>query len=295
MTMLMPPQVSRAARIHTQTETRALASVSFLRLRLALRFSLIAPLLAWMLLPAHALSPAEEKGHEIAIEADRRDQGWQDQKADLQMILRNRHGQQSVRKLRNRSLEVADDGDKLLIIFDRPRDVKGTAFLTFTHKAGQDDQWLYLPALKRIKRISSNNKSGPFMGSEFAYEDLTSQEVEKYTYKHLRDETLDSLDCFVVERTPADPKSGYTKQIVWYDKPEYRIQKIEFYDRKADLLKTLTYSGYQRYLDRYWRADEMFMQNHQTGKSTKLDWKDYLFQTGLGERDFDRNSLKRAR
>ena len=164
-----------------------------------------------MLVPVHALSPAEEKGHEVAVEADRRDQGWKDQKADLLMILRNRHGQQSVRELRNRSLEVADDGDKLLVIFDRPRDVKGTAFLTFTHKAGQDDQWLFLPALKRI---SSNNKSGPFMGSAFAYEDLTSQEVEKHTYKHLRDETVENLDCFVVERTPVDPKSGYTKQIV---------------------------------------------------------------------------------
>ena len=291
----MPPQVNRAGRINTRAEARALASVSFIRLQLAVRFALVALLLAWMLLPARALSSAEEKGLEIAAEADRRDEGWQDQKADLLMILRNRHGQESVRELRNRSLEVADDGDKLLVIFDRPRDVKGTAFLTFTHKAGQDDQWLYLPALKRIKRISSNNKSGPFMGSEFAYEDLTSQEIDKYTYKHLRDETVDSLDCFVVERIPVDPKSGYTKQIVWYDKQEYRIRKIEFYDRKADLLKTLTYSSYKQYLDRYWRADEMFMENHQTGKSTELDWKEYAFQTGLSERDFDQNSLKRAR
>lgn len=207
MTTLTPPQANRSARIHTQAETRALASISFIRLWLAMRFSAVALLLAWILTPALALSPAEEKGLEIAVEADRRDEGWKDQKADLLMILRNRHGQESVRELRNRSLEVADDGDKLLVIFDRPRDVDGTAFLTFTHKEGQDDQWLYLPALKRIKRISSNNKSGPFMGSEFAYEDLTSQEIEKYTYKHLRDEAVDGLDCFVVARIPVDPKS----------------------------------------------------------------------------------------
>ena len=295
MTTLTPPQVSRASRVHTKAEARALGSVSFIKLRLAVRFAAVALLLAWILTPAVALSPAEEKGLEIAIEADRRDEGWQDQKADLLMILRNRHGQESVRELRNRSLEVTDDGDKLLVIFDSPPDVKGTAFLTFTHKEGQDDQWLYLPALKRIKRISSNNKSGPFMGSEFAYEDLTSQEVEKYSYKHLRDESVNGLDSFVVERIPVDPKSGYTKQIVWYDKQEYRIQKIEFYDRKGDLLKTLAYSGYKEYLDRYWRADEMFMENHQTGKSTKLDWKEYAFQTGLEQRDFDQNSLRRAR
>jgi outer membrane lipoprotein-sorting protein len=295
MTTLTPPQVNRASHVHTQAEARALASVSFIRLRLALRFSLLAVLLIWMLVPGRALSPAEEKGLEIATEADRRDDGWQDQTADLQMILRNRHGQESVRDLRNRSLEVTDDGDRLLVIFDSPPDVDGTAFLTFTHKEGQDDQWLYLPALKRIKRIASNNKSGPFMGSEFSYEDLTSQEIEKYTYTHLRDESVNGLDSFVVERIPVDQKSGYTKQLVWYDKAEYRLQKIEFYDRKGDLLKTLNYTGYTQYLNKYWRANEMFMENHQTGKSTKLGWKEYAFRTGLDERDFDQNSLKRAR
>ena len=197
--------------------------------------------------------------------------------------------------MRSQNLEVLGDGDKLLIIFDRPRDISGTAFLTFTHTTGPDDQWLYLPALKRVKRISSNNKSGPFVGSEFAYEDLTSQEVEKYTYKYLRNETENGLDSYVVERYPVDPKSGYTKQIIWYDTEHYRIQKVEYYDRKEDLLKTLTYDGYRQYLDQYWRPDRMFMQNHQTGKSTELVWLEYQFNTGLEDRDFDRNSLRSAR
>ena len=121
----------------------------------------------------------EEKGLAIAVEADRRDIGFSNFTAELLMILRNRHGDESTRHLRSRTLEVDEDGDKTLIIFDRPRDVKGTALLTFSHKQGSDDQWLYLPALKRVKRIASNNKSGPFMGSEFAYEDIASQEVEK--------------------------------------------------------------------------------------------------------------------
>ena len=133
-------------------------------------------------LPVVAETP-EEKGLAIAIEADRRDEGFGDNIANLTMILRNRHGQQTSRVLRTRTLEQADDGDKSLIIFDNPGDVKGTAFLSFTHKEGPDDQWLYLPALKRVKRIASGNKSGPFMGSEFAYEDISSQEVEKYGYK----------------------------------------------------------------------------------------------------------------
>ena len=97
-------------------------------------------------------------------------------------------------------------GDLSLVIFDTPADVKGTAFLSHTKKAGSDDQWLYLPALKRVKRIASSNQAGPFMGSEFAYEDISSQELEKYTYKYLRNEDYGGLDCFVVEYDPVDRK-----------------------------------------------------------------------------------------
>ena len=240
-------------------------------------------------------SPDEERGREIAFEWDQRDTGWSDQRSDLRMVLRNRHGEESTRELRSRLLEVEGDGDKLLVIFDLPRDVKGTVFLTYTHRTGADDQWLYLPALKRVKRISSNNKSGPFMGSEFAYEDLASQEVDKYTYRYVREDTANERDCYVVERIPVDQNSGYTRHLVWYDKDEYRLEKIEFYDRKDELLKTLTYSKYVHYLEQYWRADDLFMENHQTGKSTLLSWSQYEFRTGLSDRDFDRNSLKRAR
>lgn len=237
----------------------------------------------------------EEKGLAIALEADRRDTGFRDFTADMQMVLRNRHGQESNRMIRFRVLETTDDGDKSMTIFDNPGDVKGTAFLTFTHKTGDDDQWLYLPALKRVKRISSNNKSGSFMGSEFAYEDLSSQEVEKYTYRWLRDESLDGQDCFVVEFIPVDENSGYTRRVTWIDQAEYRLQRVEYYDRKNTLLKTLTVDGYGLYLGRFWRAESMQMVNHQNGKSTELIWSNYAFQTGLKETDFSQASLKRAR
>ena len=238
---------------------------------------------------------AEERGLEIAVEADHRDTGFHDSQASMRMILRNKRGDESIREIRVRTLEQLDDGDKSLTIFDKPADVRGTNFLTFTHKTGPDDQWLYLPALKRVKRISSRNKSGPFMGSEFAYEDLSSQEIEKYTYKYLRDEACGELQCFVIERIPVDRYSGYTRELAWLDQQEYRPQKIVFYDRKNAKLKTLVYSNYQQYLDKYWRAHDMFMENHQTGKSTRLVWEEYSFQSGLKERDFDRNSLKRVK
>lgn len=248
------------------------------------------------LLPLEAWAEsAEEKGLAIIEEADRRDLGWVDATAEMKMILRNKQGEESERSLRISSLEVTDDGDKSLSVFDSPKDIKGTALLSYTHALEPDDQWLYLPALKRVKRIASANKSGPFVGSEFAYEDLTSQEVEKYTYKWLRDETLDGRETFVIEAYPAYENSGYTRQVVWLDKEMYHPVRIDYYDRKDALLKTLEASDWSRYLDQYWRPGRMNMVNHQTGKSTELLWSDYQFKTGLSDRDFDRATLKRTR
>ena len=240
-------------------------------------------------------TPAEQ-GLAIAVEADARDNGFVNFTADMKMTLHDRHDQQSSRELRVKTLETEADGDKNLIIFESPRDVKGTAFLTYSHKTGNDDQWLYLPALKRVKRISSNNRSGPFMGSEFAYEDISSQEVEKYTYKFLRTEKVGEVPSFVVERYPVNERSGYTRQIVWYDQEEFRISQIEFYDRKDALLKTMTYTEYGFYAEDFWRPGVMSVLNHQTGKSTVLQWSSYVFQVpDLKAGDFEKNSLKRAR
>ena len=257
-------------------------------------------LLLVTLLPlgAAAQSAEEEKGLEISLEADRRDLGFGDSVAAIEMILKNANGQTSTRELRLNTLEVPNegDGDKILSIIESPPDVRGTALLTYTHVNEPDDQWLYLPALKRVKRISSANKSGSFLGSEFAYEDLASQEVAKYTHRYLGDESCgEGLQCFVIERVPVYKHSGYTRQLTWIDHDEYRFWKVDFYDRKNDLLKTLTFSDYQQYLDQYWRALVLDMHNHQTGKSTRLSYTDLRFRAGLTEADFTRNALRRSR
>ena len=262
---------------------------------LALRL-LIAALPACLCLPpiAHAASP-EETGLQIARDARERDDGFGNFTASQAMVLRNKQGKESRRQLRVKVLEVADDGNRTLFVFDRPRDVKGTAFLIHAHKQEADDQWLYLPALKRVKRISSSNRSGSFMGSEFSYEDLGAQEIEKFSYRHLRDEPCGELACSVTEQVPTDRKSGYRRQLVWRDRDELRLWKVEYFDRKDSHLKTLTLDKFERYLDRYWRASEMTMVNHLTGKSTVMHWSDFQFRTDLNERDFTKTGLKRVR
>jgi outer membrane lipoprotein-sorting protein len=260
------------------------------------RFALACMLLPGLWVTAWAESSPEALGRGIFVEADNRDAGYADLEVNLEMVLGNLTGRETIRLLRIRQLEVPLDGDKLLVVFDTPKSIKGTAFLSFTHKVGTDDQWLYLPATKRVKRIASRNKSGPFLSSEFAFEDLAAQEVEKFTYRLDREEVLAQLPCFVVERVPKDEFSGYLRQLVWLDKHEYRVQQIEYYNKRNELLKTLTYDGYQQYLGRHWRPSEMFMQNHQDGKTTKLVWHDYRFGNGFtAERDFSPSTLKRVR
>lgn len=234
---------------------------------------------------------AEARGLEIAKAAEKADLGFNSSTVNLQMTLKNKNGQTSERSLTTRTLELTEDGDKSLIVFNSPKDVKGTSTLTFTHKIGSDDQWLFLPSIKRVKRISSNNKSGPFVGSEFAYEDLSSIEVEKYTYKFIEE----NGDLLIVEQDPVDPKSGYTRRLVTYNKSKgYRIENVEFYDRKNSLLKTLTYSDYKLYKNKFWRAGIFKMVNKQSNKETILKFSNYNFDAELTAEDFTQNALIRA-
>ena len=262
------------------------------------RYLITAVLVSLFIASSLSAETPEERGLSIALEMEKRDKGWGDSTSELEMVLKNRHGETSVRQMRGQSLEVEGDGDKSLMVFDNPRDVKGTAMLTWSHKEGDDDQWLYLPALKRVKRISSSSKSGSFMGSEFSYEDLSSREVNKYTYKFLREEScpceeLKALSCFVSESFPVDKSSGYTKLISWADTDEYRSCRVEFYDRKSSHLKTLIFGDYKKFLDKFWRPMRLDVTNHQSGKSTSMVFKEYKFKTGLKDPDFNQNALMR--
>jgi outer membrane lipoprotein-sorting protein len=248
------------------------------------------------ILPAAAAGQsAEERGLAIAEEAERRARGYGDYSAQLTMVLRSRDGKEHRRAMRMQTLEAEDGGDKTLLIFDSPRDLRGTVLLTHAHPDQSDDQWLYLPALKRVKRIAAGNQSDSFMGSEFAYEDISSQEVRKFTHRLLHEEQIDGEECFVIERRPVDSNSGYSRQVVWLDKTEYRPLRIDYFDRDDKPLKSLHMSGYRRYGGRYWRPEEMVMVNRQTGRTTLLLWSAHDYDTGLGSKDFDPRNVERTR
>lgn len=242
------------------------------------------------------LTPGE-KARSIAVEAESRDAGFADTVTELVMTLRNEEGRERRRRLTWQTLEVSErnEGDKSLTIFHEPRDIAGTAFLSHTHIGREDDQWIFLPALKRVKRIAASNMSSAFVGSEFAYEDLLSDEPEKFDFRWLRDEACGEWQCHVVERRPVYEGSGYSRQVVWYDMEELRQIKIDYYDRRNRHEKTLELMEYRIYLDRHWRPHLMQMEDHLTEKLTLLEFGDFQFQTGLTEQDFDPSALRRLR
>lgn len=226
------------------------------------------------------------KGLHLAQEADRINSGYVGEKSTMTMELINAHGDVTKRKMTMEISEGTTDGDRSRSVFDWPADVKGTKMLTWTHKKGDDDQWLYLPAVKRTKRISSNNKSGSFMGSEFAYEDLGSIEVEKFTYKYLDEPTLGGRPCYRVERFPVDKNSGYKRQVVWMDKEYSNPLKIEYFDRKDELLKIALFEGYKKF-GKHWRMGSIKVENVQTKKRSTITWENRQVGTNLPPERFD--------
>lgn len=254
----------------------------------------LALLLAIGWLPTTYATSSSEQGYAVAKASDLSDAGFKDSRVKLQMVLRNSAGQEVSRNLILNTLEKESDdsGDKTLVVFSSPADVRNTALLNHPHIDNPDDQWLYLPAIKRVKRISTSNKSGPFVGSEFSFEDFTSQELNKYTYDYLRRDTLEGTTVDVIVRVPRDSSSGYSKQIVYVDISNSQPVKVEFFDRKQALLKTLALQGY-RQTQGIWRSYHQQMVNHQTGKSTDLIMSNYEFGVGFKPADFDSSALKR--
>lgn len=244
-----------------------------------------------------AKATPEAKGMAIAKKMEKANKGFIGETSSMEMILIDAYGAKITRKLNGKSLEVADDGDKSLSTFLSPADVKGTKMLTISHKGDDDDQWLYLPSLRRVKRIKSSSKSSAFMGSEFSYEDLGSQEIEKYTYKWLRDEKNKKGDVFwVLERKPKDSKnSGYSKNIMWVSKKLLNPTKIEYYDRKNELLKVSTATNYTSYNvkgKKIWRPGKIHMKNVQTKKQSIFTWKEREIGVKHPDRLFSKNKLK---
>ena len=229
---------------------------------------------------------AAARGLAIARAAYAANRGFASERATLAMELVNAYGEVTKRRLVIETLEVGNDGDRSKVTFLSPADVKGTQLLTWTHRTRDDDQWLYLPALRRVKRIATAEVTGSFMGSELSYEDLAGAEVEKFAYRFLDRAELDGRAAAKLERAPRSRSSGYGREVVWLDEEYQNPLRIEYYDRAGALLKVATFAGYRRY-GRLWRAESVTIENVQTKKRTNLRWEERELPANLAPEGFD--------
>ncbi len=236
----------------------------------------------------------EVKGTRIAQQVKAYNTGFIGESSSMKMTLVDAYGTKTERLMDGIGLEVPEDGNKFIMMFNRPHDVKGTKMLTWGHKDKDDDQWLYLPSLKRVKRISSRTRSSSFMGSEFSYEDLGSQEIEKYHYTFLKDSIVGKDAVWVLQRI-SRKKSGYSKEIVYISKKMHQAVKVEYFDRKNELLKIGTFSDFKEFKvgdKTFFRPSQIHMKNKQTKKESYFVVLSRQLGVKHANRKFSKNALK---
>ena len=189
--------------------------------------------------------------------------------------------------------------DKRIIIFLSPSDVKGTGMLVYDYDHKADDMWIYLPALRKTRRIVSSEKGKSFMGSEFSNADMSAINPDDFTFKILGREKVNETDCWKIECIPSNDEIasdlGYSKEILFVAKKDYILRKAIYFDLDEEVLKTLT-SQKVKMIDtaeKKFFATELIMENHQNGRKSEIimeeievnkDLPDDIFTTAYMER-----------
>ena len=239
--------------------------------------------------------------HQVAVNADERDDG-DDAISELEMILINKKGQERIRKVQTFRKDYDDDPEldtKTVMFFMEPADVKDTGFLTWSYKDDDkdDDQWLYLPALKKVRRISSSKKADYFMGTDFSYSDMGDRNVEDYTYKHLGTEEIDGAECYHIEALPKDEdtikETGYSRSEMWIRPDIWVMMKAKFYDKKGKFLKELTASNIEQ-IDGIWTIGKMHMVNDQNNHQTIFNFSNMTYNTGIDDDVFSQRRITKG-
>ena len=253
----------------------------------------IMPILFILWIFTVTLSAGEITGQQIIENVYNRPTGT-DQTADLTMSLINSRGEKRIREIKQFTKDFGDV-EKKIMFFVSPADVRNTSFMNWSYDdpAKDDDQWIYLPALKKVKRISSDSKSDYFMGSDFTYDDLGDRHPNEDTHKLLREEIVDGDTCYVVESIPKEEEYMYSKTVTWIVKDKWIGKKKEFYDEDGDLLKILLIKKVEKIKD-YWVIILSEMHNVQTDHKTVMELKNVKIDSGISDGKFTERMMKRG-
>lgn len=221
---------------------------------------------------------------------------WKSMKSELELTLVPKKGRERIYKMESYSKKNEKDETRMLIKFLYPSDIKGTKFLLIEHKDADDDMWIYLPALRKAKRISAGGKSGSFMGSDFSNYDIGGGEYEDWNYRLLREDTLEGNSVWVIECTAKSrkiiKKTGYSKVIKWVRKDNYIAVLSEHYDKAGNLKKRIKIDTVEK-IDDIWFETEMTAENLETGHKSKFLFKNIKTNVTIPEKYFKSSYLER--
>ena len=242
---------------------------------------------------ANQMAAQELTGREIIDKAYNQPTG-EDQTSNLTMTLINKSGSERVRKIKQFTKDFGDV-EKSIMFFTAPADVKNTSFMNWTYDDPDksDDQWIYLPALKKVKRISSDSKSDYFMGSDFTYDDLGDRKLDDDTHTLLREETIDGIDYYVVESIPKDEDYMYSKTVTWIRKDNFIGLKKEFYDEDGELLKILKIKKFEE-ISGFLVITNSEMENVQKTHRTIMKLDNIQINTGIPASKFTERMMMRG-
>jgi outer membrane lipoprotein-sorting protein len=255
-----------------------------------IRLAAVALLLVIVISVGFAQSPS---GEDIMRQVFTRPQP-RDVSGSLTMTLENARGDRRVRSV-NQYVADFGDAEKKLLVFAAPADVRDTAFMNWSYAdpGRPDDQWIYLPALRSVRRISAERRNDSFMGSDFTYDDLSERHPDMDTHRLEATETIDGRTVYVVESVPLDASSAYGRTRSWIADGIWIGLRREFYDRAGEHIKTLTVEEY-RQIDGFWTIERMVMKNEVSGHSTTMELSDLRLDTGLSENLFTERTMTRG-
>ena len=253
---------------------------------------------AVMLVSLAAEAKESMTGREVVVRYDRQIRASTEE-VEMTMNLINKDGKARTRQLVSISKTNEEGKQDSLLRFVEPADVRGTALLTHEHADADDDRWLYLPALRKTRRVAATDDSDNFMGSDFAYEDIDFEELNAFDYKLLGDEIKDGFDCYIVEATPSTEKkakeSGYSRRIMWIRKDNYFMVAVDYYNSRNELTKQR--KAYEIKLvdgTEKWRPERQVMINLKTGHKTELKYSNFVIGANVSDRTFSLRELTRG-
>ncbi len=229
---------------------------------------------------------------DIMVKVDTRDNG-DTRQSIMNMILTNKAGETRSRVIRSSQKDYGEDS-KAQMIFLEPADVGGTGYLSYEYDVvGKDDnRWLYMPALRKIRRISGSSNDDYFMGSDFTYDDMGDRNVDEDTHALISSDVVNDYDCYKIKSTPVDEDDNYTEKTVWVRKDIFMTIKVEYFNDYGHQ-KTLSVSNIEDFSG-VMMPRNMTMVNHEENHKTELVFNDIVVNNELDDNLFLPATLKRA-